>query len=152
MYSWGYMYPRLGTSALDVLFKTGTGLFRLAVSVWPIRSGLLNHTVCGHGIRVSSFTLCMLYPVRIVTCQSECILLTASVARWLWPKSAKWCHKKLLVLQPLRWCCVDRVIHHGWDVREEQHHTYMWREQAIKEWLWRGSSAYINLWTIERND
>ena len=38
-----------------------------------------------------------------------------------------------LVLQPLRWCCVDCVIHHEWDVREEQHHTYMWREQAITE-------------------
>ena len=44
---------------------------------------LLNHKVCGQGIRVSSFTLCMLYPVRIVTWQSECIFLTASVARWL---------------------------------------------------------------------
>jgi len=38
------------------------------------------------------------------------------------------------------------------DVREEQHHTYMWSEQAITEWSWRGSSADINLWTIERND
>jgi len=25
------------------------------------------------------------------------------------------------------------VIHHERDVREEQHHTYMWREQAIIE-------------------
>jgi len=39
----------------------------------------------------------------------------------------------MLVLQPLRWCCVDCVIHHEWDVREEQHHTHMWREQAIIE-------------------
>ena len=39
----------------------------------------------------------------------------------------------LLVLQPLRWCCVDCVIHHERDVREEQHHTYVWREQAIIE-------------------
>ena len=28
----------------------------------------------------------------------------------------------------------------------------MWREHAIKEWSWDGSSADINLWTIERND
>ena len=35
------------------------------------------------------------------------------------------------MLQPLRWCCVDCVILHERDVREEQHHTYMWREQAI---------------------
>ena len=39
----------------------------------------------------------------------------------------------LEVLQPLRWCCVKCVIHHERDVREEQHHTYMWREQAIIE-------------------
>jgi len=44
------------------------------------------------------------------------------------------------------------VIHHERDVREEQHHTYMWHEQAIKEWSWCGSSADINLWTIERNN
>jgi len=39
--------------------------------------------VCGQGIRVSSFTLCMLFPVRIATLQSKCVVLTASVARWL---------------------------------------------------------------------
>ena len=44
---------------------------------------LLNHKVGGQGIRVSSFTICMFYPVRIVTWQSECILVTASVTRWL---------------------------------------------------------------------
>ena len=38
-----------------------------------------------------------------------------------------------VVLQPLRWCCVDCVIHHERDVREEQHQSYMWREQAIIE-------------------
>ena len=45
-----------------------------------------------------------------------------------------------LLLQPLRWCCVDCVIHHERDVREEQHHTYMWREQAIIEWSWHVNS------------
>jgi len=39
----------------------------------------------------------------------------------------------MLLLQPLRWCCVDCVIHHERGVREEQHHRYMWREQAIIE-------------------
>jgi len=39
-------------------------------------------------------------------------------------------------LMERRNCCnlsggVKCVIHHGRDVREEQHHTYMWREQAI---------------------
>jgi len=27
-----------------------------------------------------------------------------------------------MLLQPLWWCCVDCVIHHEWDVCEEQHH------------------------------
>jgi len=58
----------------------------------------------------------------------------------------------VVLLQPLRWCCVDCVIHDERDVREEQHHRYTCREQAVKEWSWRGSSADINLWTIKRND
>jgi len=29
---------------------------------------------------------------------------------------------------------------------------YMWHEQAIVEWSWRGSSANINVWTIEHDD
>jgi len=62
------------------------------------------------------------------------------------------CKKEGMLLQLLRWCCVDCVIHHERDVHEEQHHTYMWREQAIKEWLWRGSSADINVWTIGHYD
>jgi len=61
-------------------------------------------------------------------------------------------HMSIALLQPLRWCCVDCVIHHKRDVHEEQHHKYMWREQAIKEWSWCGSSADINVWTIEHND
>ena len=44
------------------------------------------------------------------------------------------------MLQPLRWYCVDCVIHHERDVREEQHHTYMWREQEIIEWSWHVNS------------
>ena len=39
----------------------------------------------------------------------------------------------MVLLQPLRWCCVDCVIRHERDVPEEQHRTYMWREQAIIE-------------------
>ena len=31
-------------------------------------------------------------------------------------------------------------------------YIYMWHEQAIIEWSWRGSSADINVWTIERNN
>ena len=34
----------------------------------------------------------------------------------------------LFLLQPLRWCCVDCVIHHERDVREEQ--KYVCVEQA----------------------
>jgi len=35
----------------------------------------------------------------------------------------------MILLQPFRWCCVDCVIHHERDVREEQ--KYEWHEQAI---------------------
>ena len=49
------------------------------------------------------------------------------------------CKKEGMLLQPLRWHCVDCVIHHERDVREEQYHRYMWREQAIIEWSW-----YVN--------
>jgi len=63
-----------------------------------------------------------------------------------------WLLTGLVLLQPLRWCCVDCVIHHERDVREEQHHTYMWREQATIEWSWRASSADINVWTVEHDD
>ena len=31
-------------------------------------------------------------------------------------------------------------------------YIYAWRKQAIIEWSWRGSSADINLWTIQHND
>ena len=55
-----------------------------------------------------------------------------------------WAANRLAMLQPLRWCCVDCVIHHERDVREEQHHTYMWREQAIIEWSWRVISGDTN--------
>ena len=44
------------------------------------------------------------------------------------------CKKAGMLLQPLRWCCVDCVIHHERDVREEQHYSYMWRAQDIIEW------------------
>jgi len=30
-------------------------------------------------------------------------------------------------MQPLRWCCIDCVIHHERDVREEQKYMYMAR-------------------------
>jgi len=39
----------------------------------------------------------------------------------------------ILLLQPLWWCCVECVIHHEWDVCEEQQYIYTWREQAIIE-------------------
>ena len=50
------------------------------------------------------------------------------------------CKIEGMLLQPLRRRCVKCVIHHERDVREEQHHTYMWREQAIMEWSWHANS------------
>jgi len=39
---------------------------------------------------------------------------------------------KVVVLQPLRWCCVECVIHHERDVREEQHHTLLPQYEALR--------------------
>ena len=72
-----------------------------------------------------------------------CWDLTVSPTRDL--PAPMWTH--LALLQPLRWCCVDCVIHHEFtmihherDAREEQHHTCMWRERAIIEWSWHVNS------------
>jgi len=53
-----------------------------------------------------------------------------------------------LVLHPLRWHCVECVIHHEWDVRKE--HPYMWHEQAIIEWSWHVISIVLaaTLWSF----
>ena len=44
------------------------------------------------------------------------------------------------VLQPLRWCCVDCMIHHERDVREEQKYMYVARTSNNRvvplEWSW----------------
>jgi len=37
------------------------------------------------------------------------------------------CKKEGMLLQPLWWCCVDCVIHHERDVREEQNYMYVVR-------------------------
>ena len=37
----------------------------------------------------------------------------------------------MTLLQPLRWRCIECVIHHEQDVHEEE--QYMWQEQAIIE-------------------
>ena len=68
---------------------------------------------------------------------------TLSMRAWVWTcisaSTGTSCAMSLL-LQPLRWCCIDCVIHHERDMREEQHHRYMWREQAIIEWSWHVNS------------
>jgi len=37
------------------------------------------------------------------------------------------CKKEGMLLQPLRWCCVDCMIHHERDVHEEQKYMYVAR-------------------------
>jgi len=66
----------------------------------------------------------------------ECSNLSVGVALKVWFSYGQYMKMtgiEHVLLQPLWWCCVDCVIHHERDVREEQHHTYMWREQAIIE-------------------
>ena len=49
------------------------------------------------------------------------------------------CEKEGMLLQLLRWCCVDCVIHHERDVREEQKYMYVARtsNSAIGFANWR---------------
>ena len=53
------------------------------------------------------------------------------------------CKKEGMLFQPFQLFCVDCAIHHERDVREEQHHTYMWREQSIIEWSWHVNSILL---------
>jgi len=50
------------------------------------------------------------------------------------------CEHVMLVLQPLRWRCVDCVIHHERDVREEKRYMYVARTSNNRvipmEWYW----------------
>ena len=43
------------------------------------------------------------------------------------------CKKEGMLLQPLRWCWVYCVIHHWWDVREEQQYIYVARTSNNRE-------------------
>ena len=47
---------------------------------------------------------------------------------------------KFHLLRPLRWRCAECAVHHERNVREEQHHLYVWHEQAMIEWLRRMNS------------
>ena len=42
--------------------------------------------------------------------QKECAIGVVLIVKRRW-----------MLLQPLRWCCIECAIHHEWDVREEQH-------------------------------
>jgi len=50
------------------------------------------------------------------------------------------CPQRGLLLQPLRWCCVDCMLHHERDVREEQKYLYVARTSNNRvipmEWSW----------------
>ena len=93
-------------------------------------------------------------PVAVATVVSKLLehFILSSISPFLGTTGNQFGFWRLVIvlLQPLRWCCIDCVIHHERDVREEQHHTYMWREQAIKEWSWHvisGDTNDVNDWT-----
>jgi len=64
-----------------------------------------------------------------------------------------------VVLQPLRWRCVDCVIHHEWDVREAQQYIYVnkqyqsdrgeWSLLLLGATVW--SFAHMSLGLSDRN-
>ena len=134
-------------------FYSVTGAIALLLNLINSSSDAINkvafaHLCCLFAPNIFGFySLCTIYLVFIlcahpvygeshIQCQLRgCILFTTNCTDrtlFLW--------RLHLVLQPLRWCCVDCVIHHEWDVREEQHHTYMWRERAIIEGTWHVNS------------
>ena len=51
-----------------------------------------------------------------------------------------WWDRVMLLLQPLRWCCIDCMLHHEQDVREEQKYMYVARTSNNRvipmEWSW----------------
>jgi len=46
--------------------------------------------------------------------------------------------KPIVLLQPLWWCCVDCVIHHERDVREEQKYMYVTRTSDFRSQQFKG--------------
>jgi len=48
------------------------------------------------------------------------------------------CEKEGMLLQPLRWHCIDCVIHHERDVREEQQYIYVVRTSNNRVIMVRG--------------
>jgi len=64
--------------------------------------------------------------LSIVIMQHHTNILCKSLRVYEW-LGQKWLgiHFLFLLLQPLRWRCVECVIHHEWDVREEQQYVYV---------------------------
>jgi len=80
------------------------------------------------------------FPIATKWCCDQDVKVVRSLA--FTQKTCDWCGslwKGGMLLQLLRWCWLDCVIHHERDMRE-QHHTYMWREQAIIVWSWHENS------------
>jgi len=63
------------------------------------------------------------------------LLLVVISCRCCYFRQVYWLSRRVcfILLETLRWCCVDCVIHHERDVRDEQHNTCMWLEQAMIE-------------------
>jgi len=51
------------------------------------------------------------------------------------------CH--LILLQPLWWYCVDCVIHHKRDVREEYHHYYVCSANKLNNRVISSGDLYV---------
>ena len=79
-------------------------------------------------VRFQKFQLCWARKPEIFPLSKFCEFWWGSDEKspfcWItWQGMTHW----LPLLQPLRWCCVDCVIHHERDVREEQKYMYVAR-------------------------
>jgi len=85
------------------------------LSQWPILCVMM-HVMYNNVFRAGVGNLRHTWTVDMA-----CIRLFVTQVRVQQRVKMKLCDKQ--VLQPLRWRCVDCVIHHERDVREEQHHA-----------------------------
>jgi len=59
------------------------------------------------------------FPPQTDSPKFRCLVAYNFIPIFLFKKKSKKHEDLFLLLQPLRWCCVDCVIHHERDVREE---------------------------------
>jgi len=85
-------------------------------------ASMISIVACCHGAKLCA------YAARDFRSQQNGAVTWMWRSCWVQPShkeraiSAVHCKKEGMLLQPLQWCCVECVIHHERDVRQEQHY------------------------------